>query len=87
MLAQKDTFAQLPTGGGKSICYQIPALLQDGLTLVVSPLVSLIKDQVENLQTKGIKAIGLTGVISADEVSNLLDNCQYGNYKLLYLSP
>ena len=87
VLAQKDTFAQLPTGGGKSICYQIPALLQDGLTLVVSPLVSLIKDQVENLQTKGIKAIGLTGGISADEVSNLLDNCQYGNYKLLYLSP
>jgi ATP-dependent DNA helicase RecQ len=87
VLAQKDTFAQLPTGGGKSICYQIPALAQDGLTLVISPLVSLIKDQVENLQQKGIKAIGLTGGISSDEVSNLLDNCQYGNYKLLYLSP
>ena len=87
VLAQKDTFAQLPTGGGKSICYQIPALLQEGITLVISPLVSLIKDQVENLQTKGIKAIGLTGGISSDEVSNLLDNCQYGNYKLLYLSP
>lgn len=87
VLAQKDTFAQLPTGGGKSICYQIPALAQEGLTLVISPLVSLIKDQVENLQKKGIKAIGLTGGISSDEVSNLLDNCQYGNYKLLYLSP
>ncbi len=87
VLAQKDTFAQLPTGGGKSICYQIPALLQDGLTLVISPLVSLIKDQVENLQKKGIKAIGLTGGIPQDEVSDLLDNCQYGNYKLLYLSP
>jgi ATP-dependent DNA helicase RecQ len=87
VLAQKDTFAQLPTGGGKSICYQIPALLQDGIALVISPLVSLIKDQVENLQTKGIKAIGLTGGISSDEVSNLLDNCQYGNYQLLYLSP
>jgi ATP-dependent DNA helicase RecQ len=87
VLAQKDTFAQLPTGGGKSICYQIPALLQEGITLVISPLVSLIKDQVENLQKKGIKAIGLTGGISSDEVSNLLDNCQYGNYKLLYLSP
>ncbi|WP_026978287.1 RecQ family ATP-dependent DNA helicase [Flavobacterium tegetincola] len=87
VLAQKDTFAQLPTGGGKSICYQIPALAQEGLTLVISPLVSLIKDQIENLQQKGIKAIGITGGISSDEVSNLLDNCQYGNYKLLYLSP
>lgn len=87
VLAQKDTFAQLPTGGGKSICFQIPALAQEGLTLVISPLVSLIRDQVENLQKKGIKAIGLTGGISSDEVSNLLDNCQYGNYKLLYLSP
>lgn len=87
VLAQKDTFAQLPTGGGKSICYQIPALLQEGITLVISPLISLIKDQVENLQSKGIKAIGLTGGISSDEVSNLLDNCQYGTYKLLYLSP
>ncbi len=87
VLSQKDTFAQLPTGGGKSICYQIPALLQDGITLVISPLVSLIKDQVENLQKKDIKAIGLTGGISSDEVSNLLDNCQFGNYKLLYLSP
>ncbi|WP_432671626.1 RecQ family ATP-dependent DNA helicase [Flavobacterium sp. SM2513] len=87
VVSQKDTFAQLPTGGGKSICYQIPALLQDGITLVISPLVSLIKDQVENLQKKEIKAIGLTGGISSDEVSNLLDNCLYGNYKLLYLSP
>jgi ATP-dependent DNA helicase RecQ len=87
VMAQKDTFAQLPTGGGKSVCYQIPALAQEGLTLVISPLVSLIKDQVENLQSKGIKAIGLVGGISSDEVSDLLDNCQYGNYRLLYLSP
>lgn len=87
VLAQKDTFAQLPTGGGKSICYQIPALAQEGLTLVISPLVSLIKDQIQNLQEKGIKAIGLTGGISSNEVSDLLDNCQFGNYKLLYLSP
>lgn len=87
VLDKKDVFAQLPTGGGKSVCYQIPALINDGITLVISPLVSLIKDQVQNLQQKGIKAIGLVGGISTDEITDLLDNCQYGNYKLLYLSP
>ncbi|MDD3004055.1 ATP-dependent DNA helicase RecQ [Flavobacterium sp.] len=87
VLSKNDVFAQLPTGGGKSVCYQIPALLNDGIAIVISPLVSLIKDQVENLQKKGIKAIGLVGGISTDEISDLLDNCQYGNYKLLYLSP
>ena len=87
VLEGKDTFALLPTGGGKSVCFQIPALLLDGICLVISPLVALMKDQVQNLQTKNIKAIALTGGISQDEVIDILDNCQFGNYKFLYLSP
>lgn len=87
VLAGKDTFGLMPTGGGKSITFQVPALIMDGICLVVSPLVALMKDQVINLQNKGIKAIALTGGISSDEIIDLLDNCQYGNYKLLYLSP
>lgn len=87
VLEGKDTFAILPTGGGKSICYQIPALMQPGICLVISPLVALIKDQVENLKQRDIKAIALTGGISQSETSDLLDNCQFGNYKFLYLSP
>ncbi|MCL5244180.1 RecQ family ATP-dependent DNA helicase [Cellulophaga sp. 20_2_10] len=87
VLEQKDALALLPTGGGKSICYQIPALVQDGICIVVSPLIALIQDQVDSLKKKGIKAIALTGGISIDEVINLLDNCVFGNYKFLYLSP
>ncbi|MGL5112156.1 MAG: RecQ family ATP-dependent DNA helicase [Flavobacterium sp.] len=83
----KDTLAILPTGGGKSICFQIPALMKEGICLVVSPLVALMKDQVNNLQQRNIKAIALTGGIGTDEMIDLLDNCQYGNYKFLYLSP
>jgi ATP-dependent DNA helicase RecQ len=75
----------MPTGGGKSICFQVPALMQDGICLVISPLVALMKDQVANLQQRNIKAIALTGI--QDELIDLLDNCQYGNYKFLYLSP
>lgn len=82
-----DTFALMPTGGGKSICFQIPALMQKGICLVISPLVALMKDQVANLQKRNIKAIALTGGIKSDEIIDLLDNCQYGNYKFLYLSP
>lgn len=77
----------MPTGGGKSICFQVPAMLLEGICLVVSPLVALMKDQVENLQKRDIKAIALTGGIHQDEIINLLDNCQYGNYKFLYISP
>ncbi|AWA31304.1 RecQ family ATP-dependent DNA helicase [Flavobacterium magnum] len=84
---KRDTFALLPTGGGKSICFQVPALMQDGLCLVISPLVALMKDQVANLQKRNIKAIALTGGLRTEEVSDLLDNCQFGNYKFLYLSP
>ncbi len=87
VLDGKDTFALMPTGGGKSICFQVPAMMQEGICLVISPLIALIKDQVQNLQDKGIKAIALTGGIHQDEIIDLLDNCQYGNYKFLYLSP
>jgi ATP-dependent DNA helicase RecQ len=87
VLEGKDTFGLLPTGGGKSICFQVPAMLMEGICLVISPLVALMKDQVQNLQNKGIKAIALTGGIHQEEIIDLLDNCQYGNYKFLYLSP
>jgi len=87
VLSGKDTFALMPTGGGKSICFQVPAMLKDGICLVISPLVALMKDQVANLQKKDIKAIALTGGITTDDMIELLDNCQFGNYKFLYLSP
>ena len=87
VLSGSDVLALLPTGGGKSVCYQIPALLKEGMCIVVSPLIALIQDQVENLKIKGIKALALTGGLSFEEVNDILDNCLYGNYKLLYLSP
>lgn len=87
VLEKRDVLALMPTGGGKSLCYQIPALQLDGICIVVSPLVALIQNQVENLKQKGIKAIALTGGISFNELNDLLDNCVYGNYKFLYLSP
>ncbi|OYU81980.1 MAG: recombinase RecQ [Flavobacterium sp. BFFFF1] len=87
VLAGNDTFAILPTGGGKSICFQVPGIMKDGICLVVSPLIALMKDQVANLEKIGVKAIALTGGHSTDEISDLLDNCQFGNYKFLYLSP
>jgi len=87
VLDGNDTLALLPTGGGKSICFQVPALMKEGICLVISPLVALMKDQVKNLEKINIKAIALTGGISTDEMIDLLDNCQFGNYKFLYLSP
>ena len=87
LLNNQDVLALLPTGGGKSICFQVPALVKEGICIVVSPLVALIQDQVQNLKKKGIKAIGITGGISQNELDSLLDNCIYGNYKFLYLSP
>ncbi|MCM5663022.1 RecQ family ATP-dependent DNA helicase [Galbibacter mesophilus] len=83
----KDSLVLLPTGGGKSICYQVPALMKEGICIVVSPLIALIKDQVNSLKSKGIKAIALTSGLKFEEVDSLLDNCIYGNYKFLYLSP
>lgn len=87
VLSGKDSIALLPTGGGKSVCFQLPAVLLDGITIVVSPLIALMKDQVLTLQEKGIKALSITSGIKFSELDTLLDNCIYGNYKLLYLSP
>ena len=87
LLDGKDTVALLPTGGGKSICFQIPVLISDGICIVVSPLVALMTDQVTSLREKGIKALSITGGISFEELNTLLDNATYGNYKFLYLSP
>ena len=87
VLTTKDVIAFLPTGGGKSICFQIPALLNDGICIVVSPLVALMQDQVSNLQEKGIKAMALSASLSQDEIVTMFDNLKYGKYKFLYLSP
>jgi len=87
ILSRKDVLALLPTGGGKSACFQVPALALDGICIVVSPLIALIHDQVNNLKEKGIKAIALTGGIPFNELIDLLDNCLFGGYKFLYLSP
>ncbi|PKG43163.1 RecQ family ATP-dependent DNA helicase [Psychroflexus sp. MES1-P1E] len=87
ILIQKDTCVFLPTGGGKSICFQVPALVEPGICIVISPLVALMQDQVENLKSRGIKAQLLKSGMSHVEVDQRLDNCIYGNYKFLYLSP
>lgn len=87
VLEKKDTLALLPTGGGKSICFQVPALMQDGICIVISPLISLMKDQVEHLKSKGIRSVAITSALSKNEVDVVVNNCIYGNYKFLYLSP
>lgn len=87
VLNGKDTVALLPTGGGKSLCFQLPAMAMDGICIVISPLVALMEDQVNALKQKGIKALKITGGISFNELSSQLDNARYGNYKFLYLSP
>jgi len=87
VLANEDCIVLLPTGGGKSICFQIPALIKDGICIVVSPLIALMQDQVTNLKEKGIKAMALTSRFTYEDIDRMLDNCIYGNYKFLYLSP
>jgi len=87
VLDGKDTLALLPTGGGKSICFQVPALAKEGVCLVVSPLIALMKDQVENLKQKGINALAVYSGMSFLEVKKALQNAAYGNYKFLYVSP
>ncbi|WP_146894527.1 RecQ family ATP-dependent DNA helicase [Adhaeribacter aerolatus] len=87
VLAGHDTLALLPTGGGKSICFQVPALAKDGLCLVISPLVALMKDQVAQLQRREIPAVAVHSGLHKREIDIALDNCVYGNVKFLYLSP
>lgn len=87
VLKGQDVLALLPTGGGKSICFQIPALIREGTTLVISPLIALMRDQVENLQKRGIAAEAVYSGMSASQIDRILDNCVYGSIKLLYLSP
>ena len=87
VLQGKDTLALLPTGGGKSICFQVPAMVMEGLCLVVSPLISLMKDQVENLNNRNIKAVAIFSGMSRKQTYNELDRCANGYYKFLYVSP
>jgi ATP-dependent DNA helicase RecQ len=82
-----DTLALLPTGGGKSICFQVPALCKEGLCIVVSPLIALMKDQVTNLNKRGIKAVAIFSGLTPAEIDIAVDNCIYGNTRFLYLSP
>lgn len=87
VLDQKDTLALLPTGGGKSICFQVPALAKDGICIVISPLIALMQDQVAQLQKRGISAVAIYSGMSARQIDILLDNCIYGDTKFLYISP
>jgi ATP-dependent DNA helicase RecQ len=87
VLSGRDTLALLPTGGGKSVCFQVPALAKEGICIVVSPLIALIKDQVENLKAKGIDAVSIVSGMSKREIDIALDNCIYNPVKFLYLSP
>ncbi len=87
MLDGTDTLALLPTGGGKSICFQVPAMAREGICLVVSPLIALMKDQVEQLKRRGISAVAIYSGMSKREIDITLDNCKFGNVKFLYVSP
>ena len=87
VLNKTNTVVLLPTGGGKSLCYQIPTMLLDGVCIVISPLIALIQDQVNSLKEKNIKAIALTSQLNQNEIIIAFDNLQFGDYKFLYLSP
>lgn len=87
VLTGKDTLALMPTGGGKSITFQVPALMKDGLCLVITPLIALMKDQVENLRSREIKALAIHSGMDREEIDIALNNAIYGDYKFLYLSP
>lgn len=86
-LEGRDVLAILPTGGGKSVCFQVPGLMKEGLTLVVTPLIALMKDQVQNLNDRGVRALAIHAGMDRREVDLALNNAAYGDYKFLYLSP
>src|SRR5690606_25396742 len=87
VLSGKDTLALMPTGGGKSLCSQVPAMAREGICIVVTPLIALMKDQVEQLRNKGLKAAAVFSGMHPAEIDAAFDNCVYGPYKFLYLSP
>lgn len=87
VLEGNDTLALMPTGGGKSVCFQVPALAQEGICIVVSPLIALMKDQVQQLQARNIPAVAIYSGMHRGEIDRLFDNCIYGKVKFLYLSP
>ena len=87
ILGGRDTLALMPTGGGKSICFQVPALMREGLCIVITPLISLMKDQVQQLKSRGIKAEAVYSGMMRDDIVRVLDNAVLGGYKLLYISP
>ena len=87
ILEDNDTLAVLPTGGGKSLCFQVPAMIKEGICIVITPLIALMKDQVQHLKQKGIPALSLYSGMGYKEVKKTLQNAAYGNYKFLYVSP
>jgi len=87
VLVKKDALVVLPTGGGKPLCYQLPGLIFDGLTVVVSPLISLMKDQVDQLKENGVPALFLNSTLSVEEYRNNVTNLRENKAKFLYLSP
>lgn len=86
-LSGKDVLAILPTGGGKSVCFQVPALMKDGIALVITPLIALMKDQVQNLNARGIKAVAIYAGMTRWDVDLALNNAAYGDVRFLYISP
>ena len=87
VLSGRDTLALMPTGGGKSLTYQVPALVMEGLTIVITPLIALMKDQVDALRRRGISAVAVHSGMDSNRIDIALDNCTYGDVKLLYISP
>ena len=87
IINKNDVLAIMPTGGGKSICYQVPALILEGLTIVISPLISLMKDQVDNINNLGIKSAYINSSLSNIEINNILDEAARNEIKILYVAP
>ena len=87
VMAGRDTLALMPTGGGKSLTYQVPAMASEGVCIVVTPLIALMKDQVDRLRQRGISASAVHSGMSQRQIDIVLDNCVYGDVKLLYVAP